>query len=177
MTLEARETVDAQSLRACFGAFATGVTVMTVGGATPHAMTANSFTSVSLHPPLLLVCVDRQAVMHECVGGAKSFGVSVLGAHQEAVARHFADRRRPLGAAQFENVDWLPGPVTGTPLIAGAVAHFECAVWRMYDGGDHTIVLGSVLSADQPDGADGLLFVRGRFGRTAPDARRPTSTR
>ncbi|GAA4690239.1 hypothetical protein Prum_101950 [Phytohabitans rumicis] len=151
--------------------------MVTVGGGTPHAMTANSFTSVSLHPPLLLICVDREAVMHECIGGAKTFGVSVLGAHQEDVARHFADRRRPLGAAQFDSVDWMPGPVTGTPLITGAVAHFECAKWRTYDGGDHIIVLGSVLSVDQPDTADALLFVRGRFARTSPDARRPTSAR
>jgi flavin reductase (DIM6/NTAB) family NADH-FMN oxidoreductase RutF len=176
MTLEARETIDGQSLRNCFGAFATGVTVVTVGGGTPHAMTANSFTSVSLDPPLLLICVDRKAVMHECIGGAKSFGVSVLAAHQEAVARHFADRRRPLGAAQFDHVDWLPGPVTGTPLIAGAVAHFECSLWRTYDGGDHTIVVGSVVSTDQPDHGEALLFARGRFGRTAPYTR-PMSAR
>ncbi|WP_422771045.1 flavin reductase family protein [Plantactinospora sp. WMMC1484] len=171
MTLQAGKTVDAQSLRRACGAFATGVTVVTVGGGVPHGMTANSFASVSLEPPLLLVCIDRKAIMHGCLDGTRSFGVSVLAADQEAVARYFADRRRPLGAAQFDSVDWRPGPVTGAPLISGALAHFECDVWRSYDGGDHTIYLGSVLSVGQPEGADALVFLRGRFDRTGPAAR------
>src|SRR5439155_26897640 len=126
-----------------------GVTVVTVGGAVPHGMTANSFASVSLDPPLVLVCVDRGAVMHESLSANHCFGVSVLGAGQERVARHFADRWRPAGLAQFDGVDWVPGRLTGTPLMAGAVARFECAMWRSYDGGDHTIFLGRGLSLDR----------------------------
>lgn len=176
MTLETQPSLDTQSLRQAFGAFATGVTVVTVGGDSPHGMTANSFTSVSLDPPLLLVCIGQGAVMHACLSGSSDFGISVLSGAQEPLARHFADRRRPLGAAQFEQVDCLPGRVTGVPLIAGALAHFECRIWGSYAGGDHTIFLGSVLSADQPPDAEALLFVRGGFRRTGP-VPDPTTTR
>ncbi|HLU70706.1 MAG TPA: flavin reductase family protein [Nonomuraea sp.] len=163
------EVRDAKALRQAFGAFATGVTVITTGGAVPHGMTANSFTSVSLDPPLLLVCVGKGAVMHRCLSGTTTFGVSVLAAHQEAVARHFADRYRALGPAQFTDVELDTGPVTGLPLIAGAAAAFECELWRVYEGGDHTIFLGEVLSVRQSERPDGLLVHRGRYAEIAPE--------
>lgn len=155
--------LDMQVLRTAFGSFATGVTVVTVGGEMPHGMTANSFTSVSLDPPLVLVCVDRDAKMHEHLARVGTFGVSVLAATHERVARHFADRWRPDGNAQFDPVDWLPGPHTGAPLIGGALAWFECEVWRAYDGGDHTIFLGRLLSVVRPDECPALVFFSGRF--------------
>ncbi|MFI5621327.1 flavin reductase family protein [Streptomyces sp. NPDC051567] len=154
---------DPVRLRRAFGAFATGVTVVTVGGDTPRGMTANSFTSVSLDPALVLLCVGKEALMHRALAEADTFSVSVLESGQEAVARHFADRSRPVGAQQFDAVDWLPGGVFDAPLIAGAAAHFECAKWRAYDGGDHTIHLGRVISmAELPD-REPLVFHRGRF--------------
>jgi len=155
--------VDSQLLRRTLGAFATGVTVVTVGGANPHGMTANSFTAVSLDPPLVLICVGRDAVMHGLLLRSETFGVSVLASHQEAAARHFADRRRPLGRAQFDAVNWLPGELSGAPLLAEAAAQLECAVWRTYDGGDHTIFLGRLLSLDRRPDAEVLLFLNGRF--------------
>ena len=157
--------VDAKLLRRAFGTFATGVTVVTVGGSAPHGMTANSFTSVSLDPPLVLICIDRGAVMHQSLDSTDHFGVSVLGMEQEDIARHFSNRWRPLGAAQFEAVDWRPGRRTGTPLIAGALAAFECERWRAYDGGDHTIFVGKVLGMDQQSQDNALLFFTGRFHR------------
>lgn len=167
---------DATLLRRTFGTFPTGVTVVTVGGADPHAMTANSFTSVSLDPPLALICVGHQAVMHHRLA-AGHFGVSVLASHQEAVARRFADFSRPLGAAQFEGVDCDRGPVTGVPLISGALARFECRLWRTYEGGDHSIFIGEVLAMDRPgaDGAEALLFYQGRFRRLEPEWREATA--
>ncbi|HEY0636179.1 MAG TPA: flavin reductase family protein [Pseudonocardiaceae bacterium] len=162
------QVADQKLLRRAFGAFATGVTVVTVGGGTPHAMTANSFTSVSLDPALVLICVGRDAIMHGSLFGSRTFGVSVLGADQEAVARHFADRWRPLGHAQFESVDWLPGPVTGAPMIAGAIATMECRLWRTYDGGDHTIFVGELLSVELREDSEALLFHQGRFRRVVP---------
>lgn len=156
-------------LRRVYGAFATGVTVVTTGGGNPHAMTANSFASVSLDPPLVLVCIDRDAVMHRTLAAEGTFGVSILAAQQEGVARHFADRRRPLGMAQFEGVDWAPGQCTGAPMIEGAIAHLECEVWRTCDGGDHTIFVGRVLSLARQDDLDALLFVHGRFRRPTPE--------
>lgn len=155
--------VDATLLRRTLGAFATGVTVVTVGGPDPHGMTANSFTAVSLDPPLVLVCVQRDALMHAVLQRTELFGVSVLAAGQEAVARHFADRRRPLGRAQFDAVGWLPGRRSGAPLLTGAAARLECALWRSYDGGDHSIFIGRLLSLDRHDGHGVLLFVDGRF--------------
>ncbi|OPG01767.1 flavin reductase [Microbispora sp. GKU 823] len=164
-----RQEVDAKALRQAFGSFATGVTVVTTGGPIPHAMTANSFTSVSLDPALLLVCVDRAAVMHGCLAESGLFGVSVLAAHQEAEARHFANRHRTLGAAQFDNVPWTPGPLTGTPLIDNAIARFECELWRSYDGGDHTVFIGRVLSVDHEADGDALVVYKSRFRQIMPD--------
>lgn len=162
-------SVDTTLLRRAFGAFATGITVVTVGGAQPHGMTANSFTSVSLDPPLVLVCVDRGAAMHEILAEQGGFGVSVLSAGQEPVARHFADRHRPLGAAQFESVGWRPGGRTGAPLLEGAIASFECGLRWSYAGGDHTIFVGDLLSIERPVEDEPLLFFRGRFRAAAPE--------
>jgi flavin reductase (DIM6/NTAB) family NADH-FMN oxidoreductase RutF len=166
---------DSALLRRVFATFATGVTVLTVGGEVPHGMTANSFTSVSLDPPLVLVCIGRDAIMHRSLRSARSFAVSVLGSQQEAVARHFANRRRELGKAQFDQVDWRPGPLTGAPLIKDALAHFECAVWRAYDGGDHTIFVGKLLAMRQQQGDDALLFFSGRFRQLHPGLSRVTA--
>ncbi|MFD0900357.1 flavin reductase family protein [Actinomadura sediminis] len=163
------EPLDPRRLRRAYGTFPTGVTVVTCGGPDPHGMTANSFTSVSLDPPLVLVCVGRDANMHRFLQGCEHFGVSVLSAAQEPVARHFADRRRPLGAAQFDAVDWRPGRLTGVPLISDAMVGFECRLWRRYDGGDHTIFTGRLLSMrERLADEDALLFFGGRFRRFGP---------
>jgi flavin reductase (DIM6/NTAB) family NADH-FMN oxidoreductase RutF len=154
---------DSTVLRQAFGAFATGVTVVTVGGKRPHGMTANSFTTVSLDPPLVLVCVDRSAVMHASLTSTGRFGVSVLASDQEHVAKHFANPRRPLGSAQFEVADWHPGLRTGVPLLSGALAVFECDVWRRYEGGDHSIIVGRLLSTERSVDDDALLFCHGKF--------------
>lgn len=160
---------DRLVLRKSLAAFATGVTVVTVGGDAPHGMTANSFTSVSFDPPLILVCVRREAAMHRLLGTTGQFGVSVLVDHQEAVARYFANRWRHLGSAEFDHVEWSPGPLTEVPLINGALAAFECELWRSYDGGDHTIFVGRLLSLHRRSDSDALLFFDGRFRRLAPE--------
>jgi flavin reductase (DIM6/NTAB) family NADH-FMN oxidoreductase RutF len=170
-TTPSHEVTDAKLLRRAFSRFATGVTVVTVGGVRPHGMTANSFASVSLDPPLVLVCVGRDAVMHRRMA-LGHFGVSVLSSDQEALARHFADLARPLGQAQFDGIDCRPGEVTGVPLIGGALAGFECELWRTYDGGDHSIFIGRLLSLQRPDLGhdDALLFYQGRFRRLHPES-------
>ncbi|WP_433394206.1 flavin reductase family protein [Micromonospora sp. KLBMP9576] len=163
-----------RALRRLFGIFATGVTVVTVGGTRPHGMTANSFASVSLDPPLVLVCVDRGAVMHSCLDTATAFGISVLTAGQARLARYFADPHRPVGADEFAQVAMVAGERTGVPLIADALAWFECELWRRYDGGDHTIVVGRLLAAEQPRDAEALLFHEGQLRTTSSD-RKATS--
>jgi flavin reductase (DIM6/NTAB) family NADH-FMN oxidoreductase RutF len=158
------EPDDGTQLRRCFGMFATGVTVVTAGRVTPRGMTANSFTSVSLDPPLVLVCVKRAAAMHDAVLAGGAFGVSVLGAGQEPVARYFANHSRPRGAREFDVIDWTAGEHTGVPMLSGAIAWLECRLTAAHDGGDHTIFLGSVLASSRAaDSAPPLLFFCGDF--------------
>ena len=159
--------VAAVPLRTVLGQFATGVTVLAAGVDAPQGMTANSFTSVSLSPPLVLVCVNRTAAIHQTVLDSGSFAVSVLARHQEHVARYFADHSRPRGRSEFDIVGWSPAPHTGAPLIHGALAWIECELAATYDGGDHSIFLGAVLASGQEPTREALLFHGGRFHRPA----------
>jgi flavin reductase len=162
--------VDGSALREVMSRFATGVTVLSAGGEHGHAMTANAFTSVSLDPPLVLCCVATTARMHTAITLAGAFGVSVLGDDQEALARYFADRRRPYGIAQFSSTDWRTAPDTGTPVLHSALAWLECDLAAVHDGGDHSIFVGRVrdLGCRDDRGAP-LLFFGGRMrdGRSA----------
>jgi flavin reductase (DIM6/NTAB) family NADH-FMN oxidoreductase RutF len=161
-------------LREVMAQFATGVVVLTVGGTNVHGMTANAFTSVSLDPPQVLCCVAHSAVMHTAMTKERHFGVSILAAGQEATARHFADKHRTLGPAQFQPLDWSPGPRTGAPLLAGALAWLECELGAAYPGGDHSVFLGQVVTAACGDGDAGLLYFGGGFrpvGRPAGPSR------
>jgi flavin reductase len=161
--------IGSGALRQTMARFATGVIVIAVGGEHVHGMTANAFSSLSLDPPLLMCCVAHNARMHASLTAERRFAVSVLGADQEHLARHFADRHRPLGTDQFAAVDWVPGPGTGAPLLSGALAWLECAVVDSHDSGDHTIFVGEVLTADLGDGGPGLLFFDGAYRRLATD--------
>lgn len=155
-------------LRRVMSRFATGVVVLTVGGEHLRGMTANAFGSVSLTPPLVLCCVAQSAVMHGALTATGAFGVSVMGADQEQVARHFADKRRPDGHAQFDPLTWRPGPRTGAPLIGGALAWLECEVSAVHPAGDHSVIVGTVLDAETAAEGSGLLFYEGAFRRVAP---------
>ncbi|MBF6130415.1 flavin reductase family protein [Nocardia brasiliensis] len=153
-------------LRRVLGAFTTGVTVITTGWPRPHGMTANAFTSVSLDPPLILVCVAHTARLHRAIQEAGAFAVSVLSADQEVLARYFADSARPDGTAQFRQLDWYAGPHTGAPLLAGTVAGLECKLDASHDCGDHSIVIGEVVHAERhPDFAavGALAFYDGGY--------------
>jgi flavin reductase (DIM6/NTAB) family NADH-FMN oxidoreductase RutF len=155
---------DPLSFRRAAGLFATGVTIVTtqVDGV-DHAMTANSFTSVSLAPLLVLVSVDKSARWHAAVSESKVFGVSVLAADQAATSRMFATRGRPLDA-RSAGIGFHQGPETGVVLFDHALATFECSVSETHDAGDHTLVVGAVLgfatpAPDEPP----LLFFRGEY--------------
>jgi flavin reductase (DIM6/NTAB) family NADH-FMN oxidoreductase RutF len=154
-------------LRDVMGQFVTGVTVLTARGRNVHGMTANAVTSVSLNPPMMLCCVTRTARMHDVILDAGGFGISVLSSEQEGVARYFASKDRPAGMAQFDEVDWFPGRHTGVPLLSDSLAWLECELTQVYDGGDHSIFLGTVLGAARGDGS-ALLFLRGGFHRHVP---------
>lgn len=157
-------STKAREMRRIFGRFATGITVVTAGQDLPRGMTANAFTSVSLEPPLVLVCVQRSANMHETIQECGSFAISVLAAHQEDVARLFANDNRPRGS-EFDAVDAIPGPYTGAPILSGALAWLECALTTTYDGGDHSIFIGEVQSLGRGESDEALLFYDGRFHR------------
>ncbi|MFD7896566.1 flavin reductase family protein [Streptomyces sp. NPDC059568] len=152
-------------LREVMSRFATGVTVITVGREHLHAMTANAFSSLSLEPPSVLCSVGHGAVMHQALTSAGRFAVNILEAEQEPLARHFADKNRTLGAAQFDGVEWRPGEHTGAPLLAGSLAWVECELTAAHSFGDHTIFIGTVLEAGRGGDGPGLLFVNGAFGR------------
>lgn len=156
------------TLRQVMGQFATGITVITAGGELGHGMTANSFTSVSLEPPMVLCCVARTARMHQAILAAGGYGVSILGANQTGLARYFADKTRPAGPTQFDAVDWIPGRRTGAPLLMGALAWIECELEADYEGGDHSIFVGRVLDAHRGGGRDALMFFSGGFLQAGP---------
>ena len=165
-----------REMRQIFGRFATGITVVTAGREAPCGMTANAFTSVSLEPPLILVCIQRNASMHDTIGECGSFAVSVLAAHQEREARMFADHKRPKGKGSFDEVDTVAGPYTGAPVLSGALAWVECRLTTVYDGGDHSIFLGEVQALGHSETADALLFYDGGFHRLEPGVLVSTST-
>ena len=162
-TVLGRAAPGRAGLRSVLGRFATGVTLVSAGRETPCGMTANAFTSVSLEPPLILVCVDRSAAIYKTVLSAGSFAVSMLSSRQEHVARHFADHSRPRGADEFSAFEWSPGPSTGAPILDGAIAWLECALTTSYEGGDHEIFIGSVLASGFGATDDALLFFSGGF--------------
>jgi flavin-dependent trigonelline monooxygenase, reductase component len=147
--------------RRLLGSFATGVAVVTGRGPAgePAGMTASAIASVSLEPPLLLVCIARSSDFHAVLARAAHFGLSVLADDQEALSRRFADEV----ADRFAGVAWHPH-ATGVPLLAGAVAHIVCARGPAVPAGDHTIFLGEVEGGTTFDGAP-LLHVRGAYRR------------
>ena len=156
--------MDVASYRDAVGRFPTGVTVLTARhGGRQHGMTANSFTSVSLDPVLVLACVARSARLHELIVAAGEWGVSVLAADAAGVSAEFASRGKGLGEA-LAGVPHHPGPYTGAALLDDALATFECRTVEVYGGGDHTILLGEVLDLDvlRPDGSP-LLYYRGDY--------------
>jgi flavin reductase len=157
-TMTARRTQPAgPSLRSCLGRFATGVAVVTFAAEDgPRGITVNSFTSVSMQPPLVLVSVARRARSHDALYG-RPFCVNVLAAEQEPVARLFAGAH---DASQAATAVWREGPIA--PRLAGVLAHLECRPWRDYDGGDHTLFLGEVAGFDYRDG-DALGYHASRF--------------
>lgn len=161
----AYDLVTPSVLRTVMSRFATGVTVITVGGQHLHAMTANAFSSMSLEPPSVLCSVAHNAVMHKELTEEGKFAVNILSVEQESLARHFADKNRTLGAAQFQGIPWKPGQQTGAPLLGGTLAWLECDLADAHAFGDHTIFVGTVVGAGQSEQGQGLLFAEGRFGR------------
>ncbi len=155
-------------LRQVMGRFATGVSVVTtLSGGHDHAMTADTLTSVSLDPLLILVCVQRDSRFHDAVLAAEVFGASILGADQRAVSDWLATPGRPLHG-QLDRVPHLRGPVTGVALIGGGLGTLECRVSDLHPAGDHSILVGEVVGLGLPDAPPAAL-VHYRGGYAALD--------
>lgn len=159
---------DVATFKTALGRFVTGVTIVTTttdGHA--HAMTANAFTSVSLDPLLVLVCVDRSTRFRGAVAAAGTWAVSVLPAADAEVADWLATKGRPL-VGQLDGVPHRDGPATGAPLLDRALATLECRTWATYPGGDHDIVVGEVLAVTAPTAVEApLLYAAGRWAGLA----------
>lgn len=144
--------------------FASGVTVVTTSseGGEKKGITVSAFSSVSLDPPLVLICIDKRASIHEHLKKGRWFAVNVLSQEQESLSRHFASRGE---MDRFIGIELVEG-ASGSPLIAGAVASIECRVVEAYEGGDHTIFVGEVEAAGVT-GGEPLLYYRGNYARRA----------
>jgi len=155
-------TQTVRDLRAVLGRFATGVTVITAAlpDGTPTGMTANSFTSVSLDPALVLFCVNRDSLMHEVFAQADAFAVNVLRERDAGLARAFA---RP-GRERFDGLTARRG-ASGAPLLPDPLAVVECRDVRHVPMGDHDIVVGAVMAIERSAGHDSapLLYFDGAF--------------
>jgi len=156
--------VGVRAFREAMGEFPTGVTVVTVasGHGTMHGMTVNSFSSVSLDPMLVLVCLNEKSRGLGLIERAGAFVVNVLSAGQQDVSRRFASRNRPAGSAMFDGVPFEPG-VTGGPMLADATASFDCRLWQSHRAGDHLIVLGEVVALVHRPQLEPLIFHAGTY--------------
>lgn len=151
----------ARIFRNALGNFPTGVAVVTVDTPDgPIGMTVNSFSSVSLDPPLVLWSPAKTSSRHGLFTGASHFAIHVLSAQQGALSTRFT-----RGGLGFTELSWERN-IEGVPVIPGTLSRFECARASIYDAGDHTIMIGHVLRAAHRDG-EPLCFARGAFGRFA----------
>ena len=159
---EYRTGSDPRTLRDALGCFATGVTIVTCFDAQgrPFGLTANSFTSVSLEPPLLLVCIHKDANCAGALSSADAFAVNVLQADQQPASIRFSTRRED----RFGVNDWSRGEF-GAPVLTGSLGVFECERHAIHDGGDHHILVGKVIKASFDPALDPLLYFRGRYRR------------
>lgn len=161
------------------GCFATGVTIITVdldgearGGVNPelhgevHGMTANAFSSVSLDPPLVLVCVDHHAITHTHLRAKKRFGINVLSEGQRKISEYYANpdrtHARAEAGARFDRTQH------GTPVLHGSLAYLECRLQSAYDAGDHTIFIAEVEDVVVREG-EPLLFFRGKYRKVGAE--------
>jgi flavin reductase (DIM6/NTAB) family NADH-FMN oxidoreductase RutF len=159
---------DIDTFRRAMGRFATGVAMLTTRSRDlDYAMTASAITSVSLDPLLLLVCIEREARFHDTVLEAGVWGISVLSAEDRAAADWLATRGRPLHG-QLDRIGHHHGPQTGVPLLDAALSTFECRTTAVYPAGDHSIVVGEVVSVTSTtQTGEALVYYRGRYGTLA----------
>ena len=153
-------SLDQDAFRAVLGRFASGVTIVTVLGANgrDYGMTVSAFSSVSLEPPLVMVCIGEEASLKPMIAQATHYGVSILASDQEPLSRRFAAH-----GERFDGIGFTRGE-NGMALIDGALAFMECRIVARHPAGDHTIVIGEVEAASVED-ARPLLYYRGGYAQ------------
>jgi flavin reductase (DIM6/NTAB) family NADH-FMN oxidoreductase RutF len=153
-------SVGKDEFRSALSRFPSGVTVVTaIDDGKPWGMTVSAFSSVSLEPPLILICIDKKAAGHGCLFVGSHFAVNILSEEQETVSRRFASR----DVDRFDGTGFRHG-LTGAPLLDGVIAILECRVDQCYEGGDHTIVLGEVIATSIAEGKP-LAYFRGGYAQ------------
>ena len=155
-------TIDPDSFRSVLGRFASGITVITTIDREKRdvGMTVSAFCSVSLHPPLVQACIDREASLFAALSESASFGVNILAAEQEALSRRFATAE---STRRFEGIGYKRGE-SGVILLDDALAHLECRIVASHEVGDHTMFVGEVESATARN-ARPLLYYRGGYAQ------------
>jgi flavin reductase (DIM6/NTAB) family NADH-FMN oxidoreductase RutF len=151
--------------RAC-AQFPTGIAIAAAFDGAPHGLTVNSFTSISLRPPIVMFAIDRETQAIEAFRRVTHFAINILSVDQQELSSAFAYRPEN----RFEGVDWRRG-IESVPLLAGALATLECRLIRVLPMGDHEVFFGEALAAEVAEEGAPLLYFRGRYARlTKPDS-------
>jgi flavin reductase (DIM6/NTAB) family NADH-FMN oxidoreductase RutF len=162
-------TLNPSDFRKAMGCFATGVTIITLDlDGEVHGMTANAFTSVSIDPLLVLVCVDHSTRTHAHMHAKKRFGINVLCEDQRAISEYYARPARTHEHAEAEAGARFERTSHGTPMLEGALAYLECRLHSSEEAGDHTIFIAEVEDVVVREG-DPLLFFRGKYRKVGED--------
>jgi flavin reductase (DIM6/NTAB) family NADH-FMN oxidoreductase RutF len=158
---------ERRHVRAMMARFATGVSVVAARhGPLLAGMTANAIASVSVDPPLLLASISRRSETHVAIAGSYSFAVSVLAADQQALAECFAQPTTAAKLQRFCDAPWHEAE-TGSPILEGAIAYFDCRLTAQHPGGDHTIFVGEIVAAGYDPEAEPLVWFGSRYRRLA----------
>ena len=164
-----RQEEERQRLRAMMGRFATGVTVVAARhGPLLAGMTANAVASISIDPPLMMASIARKAETHTAIVGSHAFALSVLADDQRALAECFAQPTTALKLKRFCDAAWHEAE-TGSPILEGALAYFDCRLTDRHDGGDHEIVVGEIVAAGYREDAAPLVWYASGY-RTLAEA-------
>lgn len=157
--------VTSEEFRRACGRFATGVTIASVldANGAPHGLTVNSFTGVSLNPPLILICLGHAVTTIDAFRSSRHFGINVLAEDQQALSDRFARK----GEDRFDGLEWYRGE-SGVPLLPGVLAAIECRVHQRFTSGDHDIFVGEMIKAQIGEG-NPLLYHASRYRRVALD--------
>ena len=168
--------IGPDDFRRVLGHFCSGVTVITTmdQDGRPAGLTASAFTSVSLNPPLVLVCVAHDAHSYPALAAASHFAVNILAGHHETVSSRFATKPAAHPSEKFEGVDFRQSAL-GLPVLKDSLAELECATVNAYPAGDHTILVGRVEAAESRGdaGLEPLLYYRGKYRRLHDPASNP----